>query len=306
MTDWKVMMSRSDIAFELYRGRSRTHPGRAAALLVGYHQEAYPRSSRTPQSAPLGAFDGIQAAEADLEVASLIERLVGRSGGQQEWQDHVNKALRSEPDPTFASLLKRYMRRVVNDLIIRLGRTLSMQELISRFRIRAMWYDKSRLRELANTVPEGNVNLRSEDNLTKELAMYLFDQGHPVLIKADIENVQLDLLGLGTPILVESKITRRGTRAVRNELIRGVAQLHAYMVNLEHSAQHVEEAFYVVFRLEGPIFELPSVFRTSRFVIYPVVIDVGTSETSGRNQALPSPIALEELRAELEKPAPPT
>lgn len=178
----------------------------------------------------------------------------------------------------------------------------SLLELTHWYRTRVMWFDKTRVRVLTAARPAGRRRHQYEDILAHGLALYLFDQDHPVFVKADIANVQLDLVGVAQPLLVEAKAYRDGSAKTRRGLIAGVAQVHAYLVDLEASRLHVVEAYDVLFRLDGPIFDLPSRIPTNRFTIYPVVIDAGASDVSGRHQPPPAVISLDEVLAALHRP----
>jgi len=105
----------------------------------------------------------------------------------------------------------------------------------------------------------------------------------------------VDLLGaVGRPLLVEGKAHKSDARG---DIVHGIGQLHAYMTTLEGTPLHVKEGHYVVFRLGGPIYELPAVVETNRFRIYPHTIDLGDSGDSGRLQPKPEVIILTELLA---------
>jgi hypothetical protein len=56
----------------------------------------------------------------------------------------------------------------------------------------------------------------------------------------------------------------------------------------------------IVFRLGGPIYELPSEIPTNRFTIRTVLIDLGSSTESGRRQPKPVIINLTEVMEAIE------
>jgi hypothetical protein len=87
---------------------------------------------------------------------------------------------------------------------------------------------------------------------------------------------EVDLLELDAkhPMFIEAK-AYKDSRA-KGEIVSGIGQLHAYLSSYE-AHRNIFEAFYVIFRLAGPIYELPRIIRTNRFTIYPVLIDLGLS-----------------------------
>jgi hypothetical protein len=77
----------------------------------------------------------------------------------------------------------------------------------------------------------------------------------------------------------------------KTDVIAGVSQLHAYLSTYEAHKQ-ITNAYYIVYRLGGPDYELPRQIQTNRFTIYPMLVDLGVSEESGRRQ--PQPIIISE------------
>ena len=75
----------------------------------------------------------------------------------------------------------------------------------------------------------------------------------------------------------------------------GVAQLHSYLNGLEADNLQIQEAYYVIYRHGGPLYDLPREISTNRHTIYPITIDLGLSEESGRRQPRPIEIAREEF-----------
>lgn len=262
-------------AFKLMISQRRIHPFQAFLLLLSFYRIAFPQRKRAQTWAEYSR----------QQITST----------HHDWS-RVDAALGGDVSLEFAALLKKNAERLIYGLQNRLRSTASMLELIHRFRARAMWYDKTRLRELAMTLAQGKKVNPVEDKLTRELALYLFDNGLPVLLRADIENVQLDALGINTPVLVEAKAYKDSKQ--KAAVIAGISQLHAYMTNLEASKLHVEDAFYVVFRLGGPLYDLPTVIETNRFKIYPVMVDIAESKVSGRKQPKPVMITREEIMSQ--------
>lgn len=133
-----------------------------------------------------------------------------------------------------------------------------------------------------------------EDILTRDLALYLCDHGVTVLYKIKLGKHEVDLLELDAkhPMFIEAKAYIKETP--KGDLVSGIGQLHAYLSSYE-AHRNISEAFYVIFRLSGPIYEFPRSIRTNRFTIYPVLIDLGLSSESGRRQPKPVIISEEEV-----------
>lgn len=178
--------------------------------------------------------------------------------------------------------------RFVEELHVLAASTLSRRVVIERFKERSTWYDKARLREIA----ERGRGLR-EDRLTLELARYLHDAGLFVLVRPRVTNLEPDIVGL-QGLAVEAKAYASSASA-RADIVHGFDQLHAYMTSLETEAMRVTEGFLVAFRLGGPIYETPPTIDTGRFLIHSLTIDLGESEDSGRNQPASAKITEEEI-----------
>lgn len=193
------------------------------------------------------------------------------------------------------------IKKLVLELQIYLSSQLSKLEVIHRFKARVAWYDKEAYRLIAETRRNNEKKRHAEDRLAEQLAKYLFDAGYPVLVKSALENNEFDLLGMDRPILVEAKITETGTP--KSYLLRGLSQLYQYLNTLENTSRHVEEAFYVVFRLSGHIFEFPRVLRTGRYTIYPIWIDVSAESPSKMKNCKLVPITEADLLEHLQQAA---
>jgi hypothetical protein len=222
------------------------------------------------------------------------------------WRDDgglAGAALRKEiyeqqPNAERVRLAKWVVRRVYEGLRARLGSTLSHQQLVGRYKARAMWYDKQRLRDLVFAPTTGAFIREREDTLVLEMAKWLFDNGLPMLVKTNFANLEPDLLSTGSPaILIEGK----AYKAADKSIAKNIAQLHAYLNGLDASQFHVEEAYYVVFRLGGPLYDLPRSLVFNRHVLYPVVIDLGVAKDSGRKQSAPIVVTQADVVAEVTK-----
>lgn len=196
--------------------------------------------------------------------------------------------------------IKKIINRLRYGILAGLAENLSHQQVVNKFKTRCMWYDKARVRQLI--LDENGQYVRGkEDTLIIEMARYLFDNGYPVLFHVQTENLQTDLMDTSQryPLLIEGK-AYAGTH--KRELIRGIAQLHGYLNNFDSTHYYVRDAYFVVFRLSGPIYDFPEQIVTNRYRIMPIVIDLGDSSVSGsRQDSQPVVITLEEILHDIEQ-----
>ncbi|MCG7377362.1 hypothetical protein MH215_10175 [Paenibacillus sp. ACRSA] len=180
--------------------------------------------------------------------------------------------------------------RIIHKIKIKIHENLSISQVIENFKTRCMWYDKERIRGRIHQ--DGQRKRNCEDILMREMALYLFDNGHPVISRIQTENLQTDLMDLSSQIsvLIECKVYHQNSKS---NLIQGFAQLHAYLNNFENSHFRITTAYYVIFRINGPIFDLPLRITTNRYSIIPIIIDLGESRVSGSKQSN-NPIKIEE------------
>jgi hypothetical protein len=188
---------------------------------------------------------------------------------------------------------KEDLRRVYEAVRQEIGTTRLHFQTLDRYRTRCHWYNQEYLRKQVLTL-DGTFVRDREDILTRDLALYLYDQGVTVIYKTKLGKHEVDLLELDAkyPMFIEAKAYKDSS--AKGELVSGIGQLHAYLSSYE-AHKNISEAFYVIFRLAGPIYELPRIIRTNRFTIYTVLIDLGLSSESGRRQPKPTIISEEEV-----------
>ncbi len=151
--------------------------------------------------------------------------------------------LSNEDEQSLSELEKRiseHCKRVYEELRLRLGTARSNLSLIRRYKNRCEWHDRERLQAVAQTKS-------AENDLTAELARYLFDQGLNPLTRArtaDLEPDLLDPTSLGK-VYVEAK---QYADSARGYLVKGVGQVHDTLGRLRGTPYEVTEAFIVIFR----------------------------------------------------------
>jgi hypothetical protein len=216
--------------------------------------------------------------------------------------DSEERPLNRTTDQQRRSLLEKIkilLKRVYEAIRQEIGTTQLYLHLINRYRLRSQWYNQTSLIDLV-TEDNGNYKSNREDLLTKDLALFLFDNGVTAQYRIRFGKHEFDLLGIDVedPIFIEAKAYKDS--GAKRELIDGVAQLHSYLSNIE-GYKSIREAYYVVYRLAGSIYEFPEMINTNRFTIFPVLVDLGLSQESGRKQPKPILIKEEEILSRIEQ-----
>ena len=142
-------------------------------------------------------------------------------------------------------------RRVYEEVRRRLGAERSIRQVFNRYKQRCEWYEGDKLRSIAKT-GRGT----AEDRLTETLALYLFEHGLNPLVRPLVGQLVSDLLSPGTrfSFYVEAKQYAANKRSY---LHQGARQVWDMLGQLRGTPFEVREAFYVVFRLSGPRYDLP-------------------------------------------------
>ncbi len=180
---------------------------------------------------------------------------------------------------------KPHLRRVYEQLRASVGSHLAHFELIQRYKLRSMVYDRQRLENLIQKAGH-----QKEDFLTRDLALYLFDNGVSTQYRVKQGVHEFDLLS--PSLFAEAKVYAKSDRQY---LINGISQLHAYLNGLEADGSQIREVYYVIFRLGGPLYDWPEKIEMNRWTIYPVTIDLAPAQKSGSRQPRTSKITLNEI-----------
>lgn len=220
----------------------------------------------------------------DWEIDPLYnESVLGQSSDGVSRKSNTDD--RKDQETRLAERARVLMRRFYEGIRSAIGSHLMYDVLLQRYKARCMWYDQERIEELI----AGNEG-RFEDVLSHDLALYLFDNGISTLYRARKGKHEYDLIGDRSKarLFIEVKVY---SNSARSRLIQGFAQLHAYVNGLETDHVPIREVYYVIYRLKGPLYDLPWEIRTNRHTFYPVVIDIGPSSESGSRQSS-SPISI--------------
>lgn len=155
----------------------------------------------------------------------------------------------------------------------------SLRTLVHRYRTRAQWYDAAELRKIARR------NIRVEDALTADFARYMHDCGLNPLTRPMLGPLQPDLFDPVSKwsFYIEAK-QYSGKGSPTSKLVRGMHQVWDTLAQQRGTAYEVREAFYLVFRLGGPRVVFPREVHSEGTTVYPVVIDIADSKSTGSRQ----------------------
>ena len=195
---------------------------------------------------------------------------------------YLPDSLSSEKQEEYIRDLKLKLGRVYEAIRQEISTTRLHLQLLNRYKIRCQWYNQEVLRKLVLNQNGGFIR-NKEDVLTRDLALYIYDQGVTSAYKVKRGKHEFDLVEMDAnhPMFVEAKVYK-DDRA-RSDLVTGISQLHSYLCN-EEAYKNIHEAYYMIFRLGGPVYEFPYSISTNRFTIYPIFVDIGSSKDSGRNR----------------------
>jgi hypothetical protein len=161
--------------------------------------------------------------------------------------------------------------------------------LIRRFAARCERYDADELRRLCSSEKE------PEKRLTARFARFLFDQGLNPITDAPVARLKPDVLDLGFPFYVEAKQYGREGKDVRSALKRAFGQVLGTWGRLR-ATHELNEAFLLVFRLDGPRVEMPEVVRLDGRTLYTWLVDLVPPRRAGsREKFVPIVITGEEV-----------
>jgi hypothetical protein len=229
----------------------------------------------------------------DWRIDSLHDRLYTGEKGQRVASDTINEDVDNRKLIEHSKIL---LRRAYEGIRAALGSHLIHYEILLRYKARCMWYDRRRLERLVKENEE-----KQEDVLTRDLALYLFDNGISTLYRVRRGKHEYDLIGdqAKARIFVEVKVYKDSKNA-RRDLTQGIAQLHAYLNGLEADDMAIQEVYYVIYRLGGRLYDLPEEIPTNRRTFYPVIVDLGPSRESGSRQPKPISIPLDDFFEQIE------
>lgn len=191
----------------------------------------------------------------------------------------------NDKDKAAVALLREKARRVYEGIRQEIGATRLRSQLLDRYATRCKLYNRETIRiKLADMNEPNSKRQEREHRVTQDLALYLYDQGITTAYRHRFANRELDLVDLNSknPMVIEVKAYKDGKDKLR--LRNGIYQLYDYL-GLLYSHLQLTEAYYVYFRVDGPIicFEDDPI-RLGKFTLYPVLIDLGEKETGSKSK----------------------
>jgi hypothetical protein len=261
---------RYDYAVRLLRLRTRTSAGLALLKLEAVPDQLNP---------PTRLLD--EEGQETLSAASDVIKWVtseSYSLFKLAWQQRLDAADVGVIDKRVAEL-RDAVERLREDLRRRIGTTRSRLALVNRFKLRCEWHDRERMLAVADDerLPGG-----PEDRLTGEFARYLFDAGLSPLTKPLAGGLQPDLLDPLASFYVEAK--QFASSSARGDIVNSVKQVLDTVGRLRGGPYAVDEAFCVVFRRNGPYYDLPAVLQTETYRLHLVLVDLAPTTEAGRRQ----------------------
>lgn len=194
------------------------------------------------------------------------------------WQERMDTADLDIIDRRVADL-RDAVERLREDVRRRIGATRSRLALVDRFRLRCEWHDRERIVAVAD---DERLSGGPEDRLTGELARYLFDAGLSPLTKRLAGGRQPDLVDPAASFYVEAK--QYTSSSTRREIVSSVAQVLDTVGRLRGGPDAVDEAFCVIFRRDGPYYDLPEVLQTETYRLHLVLVDLAPEDQAGHGE----------------------
>lgn len=195
---------------------------------------------------------------------------------------------------TFAAEVANDVITIASELQSRLGTRASTRWLLERYARRCRWL---RLQELNASVAATKSD-RKEPFLTRDAAVFLFDQGLNVLTEQSLGQHRYDVIG--ESLLLEAKIfSDRKTPLAA--VVNGLRQLHQYDAALGNEGLKLE-AVLVLFRLGGRSVDLLPEYTVGNLRVAVVLVDLGPSSQSGSRAKTSFNLTAEAVATELARP----
>lgn len=191
--------------------------------------------------------------------------------------------------------LRTSLHAVASDFQARLGQRASTAWILGRYARRCR---RLRRNELTDMLAALRASDKRELALTRDAAVFLFDQGFEVLTEQAMGTHRYDIIG--EPLLVEAKVygnKRPGLAAI----VDGLAQIHQYANTLADEGVQADPVL-LIFRLGGPRATPVAEYKIGNLRVTIAHVDLGTSADSGRNSPPPEQVITENaICVELER-----
>lgn len=165
---------------------------------------------------------------------------------------------------------------------VRLGTRASAAWALQRYARRCR---RLRLDEMRTNLGAGAAKQRKqrEVTLTRDAAVFLYDQGFDVVIEQSHGQHRYDIL---TPsLLVEAKVYSAKRRPL-DAVVDGLKQVHQYAIALA-SEGPAPEPILILFRLDGPVADPLEAYTVGNLRVSIVWVDLGPATESGSHASAP-------------------
>jgi len=183
--------------------------------------------------------------------------------------------------------LRTSLHAVATDFQARLGQRASTAWILERYARRCRRFRRNELNQMLAAL---KATESRELALTRDAAVFLFDQGFEVLTEQSMGTHRYDIIG--GQLLVEAKIydgKRRGLAA----MVDGLKQIHQYANALADDGVQVDPVL-LVFRLGGPRATPVAEYKIGNLRVTIAHVDLGASDESGSKARAPVPVITEE------------
>ena len=124
-------------------------------------------------------------------------------------KEYLSNFFISEQSENVVKLIKEKVKRVYETIRQEIGSTRLRLTVLDRYKVRNQSYNKDYLRNLSK-----GIKRKSEELLSKDLALYLFDQGFPVWYRVKRGQHEYDFIhpDAKNPLLIEVKVCKKSDR----------------------------------------------------------------------------------------------
>jgi hypothetical protein len=248
-----------------------------------------------------------------------MKSILEKTNPQSEHWPHDLAMPDSDPEPIFKLMhepealrlrgwdwLAPFMARVASaatavegDLQARLGSRASLVWLVQRYARRSRWL---RIAELQSVAARGGPSklLKDERALTRDAAMYLFDQGLDVAIEQTLGQSRYDIVA--NAVLVEGKICSERRLPLR-AVVDGLRQLHSYAGPLAAEGR-APEPVLLIFCMGGPSPDMPTHHTVGTVDIAIVLVDLAPATERGSRAKARAQVTPDDISRELDQTKP--
>jgi hypothetical protein len=191
-------------------------------------------------------------------------------------------------------------------LLLEVRRRLTVRQsrlvVVRRFQTWAQWYSRDDLRAVIEHSGKSKKRRQIEDDLTRELARFLFTEGLDPLSQPLLNRVKPDLLDSSERgrLYVEAKWAESSAEALEG-LAQGVRQTLDTAILLVGTVHRLDEAFVVLFLGGGQRVDAPASIAFAELTVRIAIVDLAPWETiASRRKKSPLILADDEIVSRVE------